>query len=265
MTRNILLSLDVEEFDIPEEYGQTLDPDTKIQVSGAGLKKVLDLLDSLDITVTCFTTVFFAKNQPDLMRRIIDRHELASHGVSHSGLHADDFSASRLALETLSGREVCGFRKPRLGKVDSEEVKAAGYLYNSSENPIYLPGRYMNFFKPRLPHISAGLVNLPISCSPVIRYPLFWLSFKNSPEWLYREMSRWTLRNDGYLNIFFHSWEFADLTPWQLPRFVKYPSGEHMLIKFEKYLTWLNQQGRFTTHADFARSFLADSRTVKHL
>jgi hypothetical protein len=255
MIKKILLSLDVEEFDIPEEYGQKVDDLTKIRVSAEGLTLLLDLLEELNLTITCFTTVYFAQRQPALMERIIRRHELASHGVKHATFNTGDLLASRLELEKLSGSHVHGFRRPRLKIVDSSEVLAAGYSYNSSENPIWLPGRYMHFFRPRLPYLSGDLVNLPVSTSPIIRYPLFWLSFKNSPLGMFKKMSAWALESGGYLNIFFHPWEFVDLSAWRLPASVKRLSGMKMLSKLSAYLLWLKDRAEFTTCAAFAESF----------
>lgn len=260
MIKKVLLSLDVEEFDIPEEYGQKVDDLTKIRVSGEGLTLILDLLEELDLTVTCFTTVYFARSQPALMDRIIGRHELASHGFIHSAFGPGDLLSSRLELERLSGRHVHGFRSPRLKAVDSREVLAAGYSYNSSENPIWLPGRYMHFFRPRLPYLSGDLVNLPVSTTPVIRYPLFWLSFKHSPLGLFKKMSGWALEADGYLNIFFHPWEFIDLNVWHLPASVKRLSGRKMLSKLSAYLVWLKERAEFTTCSAFAESFRKANR-----
>lgn len=262
MIKQVLLSLDIEEFDIPEEYGQKVDPLAKINVSSNGLARVLDLLEKLDLTVTCFTTVYFAQNQPVLMQRIIDRHELASHGFAHANFQSGDLLRSRIELEELSGKKVCGFRSPRFEVVNNQEVLAAGYTYNSSENPIWLPGRYMHFSKPRLPYFSGPLLILPVSSSPIIRYPLFWLSFKNTSLWLFKKISLWTLKADGYLNIFFHPWEFSDLSMWRLPALVKRLSGKEMLKKLEIYLRWLKNQAEFTTCSAFAKTFNKETNKV---
>jgi hypothetical protein len=256
MTKWILMSLDVEEFDIPEEYGQVVNASDKIKISSEGLRRVLDLFDKLDITITCFTTVNFAQNQPQSVKRIIKKHELASHGYFHSKFHPDNLRSSRLELERLSGKKVYGFRQPRFEAVDERELFSAGYVYNSSENPIWLPGRYMNLFRPRLPYLSNDILNLPISTSPLIRYPLFWLSFKNSPLWLFKCMSRWALETDGCVNIFFHPWEFNDLSHWRLPIFIKRSSGIKMLAKLEEYLIWLKPQAEFIPCSSFADMFL---------
>ncbi len=255
MQKQILLNFDLEEFDIPKEYGQDIDSTTMINVSSKGLTNLLNLLDKFDIRATFFTTVYFAKHAPSIIQRIIQKHELASHSVSHSKCDSEDLIQSRIELEKLSDKKIYGFRQPRLESIDNEKIQNAGYIYNSSENPIWLPGRYMNLFKPRLPYYSGKLLNLPISTSPIIRYPLFWLSFKNSPLWLFKIMSGWALEKDGYLNIFFHPWEFTDISMWRLPGFVKNPCGEKMLIKLEKYLTWLKEKAPFVTCASFSETF----------
>jgi len=255
MTKRILLSFDVEEFDIPEEYGQEIDPSAKLQVTSDGLVKILGLLEKLDITATFFTTVYFFRNQPSLMQRACGRHELASHGVLHSRQESGDFLSSRLELEKLSGKKVFGYRHPRLQSNDRGEILSAGYSYNSSENPIWLPGRYMNLFKPRLPYFSGDLLNIPFSTSPLFRYPLFWLSFKNTPLSLFKMMSAWALGADSHLNIYFHPWEFTDLTMWKLPWYVKRISGDKMPARHETYLIWLKSKAEFVTFSEFAANF----------
>ena len=119
MTSKVLFSLDVEEFDIPEEYGQKVDDRVKVGLSAEGLTLLLDLLEELDVNVTCFTTVFFARSRPDLVGRIIGRHELASHGVLHS---AEDgvaaVRAARLVHEPIdehAGDDQDDGEEPNLG------------------------------------------------------------------------------------------------------------------------------------------------------
>jgi len=68
-----------------------------------------------------------------------------------------------------------------LQPVDDAEIKKAGYENNSSMNPTYIPDRYNNLSKPRTAYYTNKLLNLPISVTRLIRFPLFWLSFKNFP------------------------------------------------------------------------------------
>ena len=75
-----------------------------------------------------------------------------------------------------------------------KEIFLAGYTYNSSINPTYLPGRYNNFDKPRTYYKQDGVWQIPASVSPLIRFPLFWLSFHNLPLWIYKLLANWTYK-----------------------------------------------------------------------
>jgi hypothetical protein len=253
--KNVLLSFDIEEFDMPLEYGKFIPFEEQIEVSKEGTKIILDMLHAKQISATFFSTVVFASNAPDLISRICDEgHELASHGYFHSAFKNDDLLASRTALEKLSNFRVMGFRMPRMMPVDDQEIQKAGYAYNSSLNPVYLPGRYNNFFKPRTTFYSEGLLQLPASATPLIRFPLFWLSFHNVPMWLYKSACVWTINHDKYLNIYFHPWEFTDLNhpKYGLPKFVSKNSGSKMAERFFKLTEWMKKRNyTFTTLAEF--------------
>jgi len=251
MSKAILLSFDVEEFDAPEDFGQVLEDSTKFSVSLDGLKAVLLLLERLNIRATFFVTAHFAQHHSDLIRTIAQTHEIASHGFYHSCFELADLSKSKQALEAIIEKPVAGFRMARLQKVPDREIEAAGYTYNSSMNPTYLPGRYNNFFQPRIPYYSNQLLNIPVSVTPLLRFPLFWLSFKNLPLSLYQFVSQLTLNADRYLNLYFHPWEFTDISEFQLPDYVKRHSGWPMLQRLEAYLKWLKPQAKFITFSEF--------------
>ncbi len=251
MTRRVLLSFDTEEFDIPQEYGQRIPEDVQLKVSAAGLGPILDLLDSLEIKATFFTTAAFALGQTAAVRRIAQKHEVASHGWSHSSFKDADLLRSRTELERIGGVSVAGFRMARMASVEPGALRAAGYRYNSSENPIYLPGRYNRFFARRTAYESGGVLNIPVSATPLVRFPLFWLAFKNFPMPMIRTASAVTLRSDSYLNIYYHPWEFAHLGPYRLPRYVKRIYGQTMLDRLEGYLRWLKARAEFVTFAEF--------------
>src|SRR5688572_2411915 len=241
--RNVLLSFDIEEFDMPLEYGKLIPFEEQIEVSRDGTKIILDMLYKRQIHATFFSTVVFASQAPDLIARICNEgHELASHGYFHSSFKNEDMLASRTELERLSNSKVKGFRMPRMKQVDDDELKKAGYLYNSSLNPTYLPGRYNNFLRPRTIFRSpCGIVQVPASVTPLVRLPLFWLSFHNLPIWSYKSACRWTMNRDKYLNIYFHPWEFMDLAKpkYGLPKFVSKNSGDKMIDRFFKLIEWM--------------------------
>lgn len=243
LTPKILFSFDIEEFDIAEEYEQTVDFDTKIRVSSDGTIKILDLLEKYNLTATFFVTACFAENRPDLVQRIAARHELASHGYYHSSFQESDFLASRLKLEEISGSKIHGFRMARMDSIDTDAAQAAGYFYDSSMNPTWLPGRYNNLSQPRNLFKIKDLYIFPTSVTPILRFPLFWLSFKNFPAWAYNWLANRALKTDRYLNIYFHPWEFCDLSPWQLPFYVKSADNDVMLQKLENFIVAMRKKG----------------------
>ena len=252
----VFLSFDIEEFDMPEEYGKVLSFEEQIKISAEGTKIILDLLREHKICATFFSTVAFASHATELISRIVvEGHELASHGYFHSQFENKHLLESRVALEKISGKSVTGFRMARMMPVEDNAIADAGYLYNSSLNPVYLPGRYNNFLKPRSVFRTGKLLQIPASATPVIRFPLFWLSFHNLPQSLYRMACRYTINTDHYLNIYFHPWEFIDLTQskFGLPKFVSKNSGTLMITRFNSWIAWLKQQHfQFNTLSEFA-------------
>ncbi len=255
MNKYILLSFDIEEFDIPEEYGQSLTEDVKFAVSKTGLCNVISLLEKLDIAATFFVTANFALHNQEIIKQLSQQHEIASHGFYHSQFSVDDLQKSKETLESITNTKVIGFRMARLQPVDDAEIEQAGYEYNSSMNPTYIPGRYNNLLKPRTAYYNNKLLNLPISVTPAIRFPLFWLSFKNLPLSVIQLAAKLTLETDSYLNIYFHPWEFTDISQFKLPSYVKKDSGSKMIDKLEKYLTGLKNQGKFISISEFKNHF----------
>lgn len=243
--KKILISFDIEEFDIPLEYGRRLPLAEQISISAEGTKTILDILLQNKIKATFFSTVVFASHVPFLVERIIEEgHELASHGWFHSSFNNRHLLASKIELERISGSKVSGFRMPRMFPVDDEALQMAGYLYNASLNPTYLPGRYNNLLKPRTLFKTDELIQLPASVTPIVRFPLFWLSFHNFPLWIYKAACTRTINHDNYLNIYFHPWEFTDLTEpaYGLPGFISKNSGNSMIDRFCDLIVWMKKQ-----------------------
>jgi peptidoglycan/xylan/chitin deacetylase (PgdA/CDA1 family) len=250
----IVLTFDVEEFDTPEEYGREISFEEKIKVSTKGLNRVMEIIDKNNIRCTFFTTATFAQAQPELIRKISTQHEIASHTFYHSSFKNEDLLLSRLALEEITGKQVVGFRMPRLAPVSNEEILKAGYIYNSSLNPTWIPGRYFHLFKPRMPFMENGVIQVPTSVTPIFRIPLFWLSFKNFPMWWLKKMMVKTLKHDGALSLYFHPWEFEDITNYGLPNFMTKISGTAMLKRLEETIHLLKNEGDFITMNEFVNN-----------
>lgn len=258
----ILLSFDIEEFDMPFEYKKDISFHDQIGISVQGTNHILDLLEKHQIKATFFSTVIFAQNAPEVIRRIIDSgHELASHGYFHSSFEVAHLSSSRTVLQEISGKAITGYRMARMKPVDENEIKKAGYLYNSSVNPTWLPGRYNNLSKPRTFYKEAGTWQIPASVSPLLRFPLFWLSFHNLPLRIYKWLAELTHRKDGYLNMYFHPWEFTELGDkdrFGFPGYASKNSGIKMIERMDSFIGHLkNKNYRFSTISDFVKTLPA--------
>ena len=110
----ILLSFDIEEFDMPFEYGKEISFEDQIQISIQGTTAILDILRNNSVKATFFSTVTFALNAPQIMKRIVDEgHEVASHSYYHSDFKVEHLKSSKVKLEEITGQEIVGFRMPR--------------------------------------------------------------------------------------------------------------------------------------------------------
>ena len=217
----VTFGFDVEEFDFPLERGRGIDFGTQLAVSSEGLEFLLDLLARLELRATFYTTANFALHRTDLVRRIVaGGHEVASHDYYH-GLTAG----------------------------------SAGYRYNSSINPTWIPTRYNNLRAPCSVSREEGLTIYPVSVSAPFRVPLFWISLHVMPLPLYKLLCRSALRRDGHLNLYFHPWEFSARLrepAFGVPGYLTHCSGTDLQRKFIRLLEWLKARGcRFLTTREY--------------
>lgn len=254
MPRNkILLTFDVEEFDIPLEYGCTIPPEEQIEITTAGLQKIYELVSAHKIKCTFFTTAIYAQQQPALIQTISREHEIASHGRTHSSFIVNDLSVSKEILEAIIQKPVYGFRMARHAPVETSAIEEAGYMYNSSSNPTWIPGRYNYLHKPRLPFFSGKVLNIPTSVTPLVRIPLFWLSFKNFPISLFHLLMVHTMNHDRFLSLYFHPWEFVEIKMYGLPWFISRRCGNDLLIRLHDTINILKNEADFITMYDLYR------------
>ena len=247
----VLMSFDVEEFDIPLEYNYNIDVSEQMQKGKEGLDALLPILNEHQIATTLFTTANFAVHFPEAIQQLSNHHEIASHTFYHSAFKNEDLLQSKITLEKISGKKVTGLRMPRMRYVAMEEVIKAGYTYDSSINPTWLPGRYNNFHLPRTKYMDEGMIRLPASVSPNLRLPLFWLGFKNYPYSLFKKLALQTLRKDGYICLYFHPWEFTEINHYNLPNYVKRLCGIGLQERLHRLITDLKQEATFTTIENF--------------
>lgn len=246
----ICLTFDLEEFDLPVEYKQEISEKQQMEVTQKGMDVLLPMLDQFDVHSTFFTTANFAQHKQDLIRSLIAKHEIASHSFFHSSFENKDLANSRKALEEITGAPVIGFRMPRMQKVDHQLLIQAGYKYDSSLHPTWIPGRYNHFSKPATIFKENGLVIFPASVTPNFRSPLFWLSFKNFSSAKYCRLVQKCLDAYGYANIYLHPWEFADLSAFKLPKYIA-KDQKQMSAKLQYLLSHFSGKARFSTIQNF--------------
>ena len=247
---------------MPFEYGKEISFDEQLSISTEGTLKILAILAKNNIRATFYCTATYALNKPEIITKMVNEgHEIASHGYYHSNFKPEHLKQSKDVLEKLSGQTVNGYRMARMMPVDEQEIFKAGYRYNSSINPTYLPGRYNNFGRPRSWFMQDGVVQLPSSVSPLVRFPLFWLSFHNLPMRLLKWISKITYRKDGYLNLYFHPWEFTDLNKpekFGFPGYVTRNTGLDFETRIDNFIVWALKNGyRFARTGDFVKSVIA--------
>lgn len=254
MIPKILLSFDVEEFDMPLEYGFNISLNQQMQVGKAGLDKLMPILQDPTIQTTLFTTANFANHYPELIQQLAYQHEIASHTFYHSSYATEDLKASRERLSEIIQKEVVGLRMPRMKQVPVADKIQAGYTYDASIHPTWIPGRYNNLHLPRKLYLDEGLFRVPASVSTFLRIPLFWLSFKNFPYALYLQLALHTLKQEGFLSLYFHPWEFVDIQSFGLPRYATKGCQSVLFEKLNQLIRDLKPHGEFITYQDFVKS-----------
>jgi hypothetical protein len=257
----IILGFDVEEFDMPLEYGKTLPFDEQLSISTTGTLAVLTILQEAGIKATFFCTAQYALHQPEIIKKIVaDGHEIASHGYFHSDFKPEHLAQSKILLEKISGQPVTGFRMARMMPVDEQAIADAGYLYNTSLNPTWIPGRYNNLRKPRKWFFEKGVLQIPASVSAMLRFPLFWLTFHNCPMVAVKQMATGAHLKDGYLNLYFHPWEFTDLdkpVKYGFPLYVSRNSGDAFVGRLKDFIGWAKNSGlEFQRTDEFAKQII---------
>ena len=146
---------------------------------------------------------------------------------------------------------------PRFQDIDYDKISQAGFLFDSSVNPTFLPGRYNNLGISRRPYKITGtnIIEFPVSVSPMVRFPLSWFIFKNLSLSLFKFLSTSVIRKDRYIHLYFHPWEFAGIEQFTIPAFIRRPSGKRYTEKFNKLLTFLKKKGEFVTVSDFLENY----------
>ena len=101
MNRSVLLSFDVEEFDMPLEYNFPISANEQMEVGKRGLDTIDSILCDPSIQSTLFTTANFAMQYPETIKLHAQKHEIASHTFYHSNFKEEDLKLSKNKLEEI--------------------------------------------------------------------------------------------------------------------------------------------------------------------
>lgn len=251
-----LLSFDVEEFDLPKEHGTNISLEKGIKVSKSGLLKILKILKRQKVPATFFCTANFVEAEPELIRQIAkDGHEIAGHGVDHFEPQKNDIEIAKKKIEKVLGKKIVGYRQPRMQSISYGKMKKLGYLYDSSVNPAFIPGRYNHLDVPRKKYKKSGLIEIPTSVATIFRVPLFWLALHLFPQKIYFLLTKMSARRTGYFATYFHPWEFTDLRKFScVPKYIQHNSGKKLEERLEKLIIKLKRDDfEFQTYATYAK------------
>lgn len=251
MSPAILLSFDVEEFDMPVEYNHVISMAEQMEAGKNGLYNIMPILEKYKINTTLFTTANFALKFPDLVASLSNYHEIASHTYFHSKFEYSHLIESKEILESITKKDIIGLRMPRMKRIDLIEITKAGYKYDSSLHPTLIPGRYNNLHLPRTIFKKETLTIVPASVSPILRLPLFWLAFKNYPYSFFKNLAINTLKKDGYVCLYFHPWEFIDLSNYKIPQYTKKIDGKQLVERLDNLINDLSPFGEFMTIKEY--------------
>ena len=244
--KKLLLTYDVEEFDWRLRGGRPLPMTEQIDITAEGLRKLLPIHERHRAPATFFVTGTFATAEPELVAQVADMgHEVGVHGLEHGDDYAKlepDVAVGRLErarqmVEEASRQKAVGMRTPRLRHCLASVVRGAGYSYDASPHPTWIPGRYFGLHFGRSPWRENGITRVPISVLPGFRMPVSWMWFQLAGPRLGLVGARLALLGAPYLHLYFHPWEAVPLRPLGAPLPFSHRTGEAFLKALDHLLT----------------------------
>ena len=249
----ILLSFDLEEFDLPREFNIEINDEEMYKISYEGCNNLLKILN---VKSTFFVTANFARKYPKLIKKLSKKNEIGLHGDEHKDNYLKlseeevfiKLKKSKETIEKIISKKIKGFRAPRLQFDKYNVLKKLNFEYDSSYIPSYAPGRYNNLFGKRKIFIKDGIKVIPISVIPICRLPLAWYALRNSGLWYWK---LGTIFNEE-ICLDFHPWEFIDIRKYNIPFLFKRNTGKYLELKLENYIKWcLKKNYNFVTFSDY--------------
>jgi peptidoglycan/xylan/chitin deacetylase (PgdA/CDA1 family) len=198
-----------------------------------GMPRLLDVLGREQVPATFFCTGDVARRYPAIVRRLVDEgHELGSHGDTHARFSTLSPAAAEReiadAAATLRAFAVVrSFRAPNLDFPDGylQLLNKHGFTLDSSQ------GRHKQGSYFVSPSWRAGVSRVPATISP---FPVRWPApLRNLLFSRFRDP----------VVLFFHPWEFVDMTQTAIPRDCKWRTGEPALASLRDTIAWFRRRG----------------------
>jgi peptidoglycan/xylan/chitin deacetylase (PgdA/CDA1 family) len=266
----LLLTFDVEEFDWPGERGRPLRRTTQLGATTCGLRRLLPLLARRGVRATFFVTGEYARGEPQVVRGLVEHgHEVAVHGLAHSDDYAtmraadavERLRAARTVVEHSSGHSAQGVRTPRLRPCAAAVLAAAGFSYDASPHPTWVPGRYNGLHLPRSPWWEDGVLRVPISVLPWVRLPVSWIWYRWAGARLGGIAASAAALRAPYLHLYFHPWEAVDIRRLGIPSWLAVRTGPAFVRALDRLLASSAQRLVPMPVRDFVAAYTAAEGT----
>jgi len=194
---------------------------------GDSMRRLLDLMETYDVTATCFVLGKVAEEHPSLVQQIHEAgHEIATHGYSHAKVY--DLTPKRFRhelrhsidlLQDLTGDPVRGHRAPYFSITEEslwalDILAEEGIRYDSSIHPV-LNWRYGIPDADRTPSVidtpdGEQLLEAPVSTYPMpkVNVPCGGGAYlRIYPYWLQRTLLHRIEDRDEHVGLYVHPWE----------------------------------------------------------
>ena len=213
----------------------------------SGLPALLEILEKYNVNATFFITGDVASKYAQEVEEIVNRYEIGCHGYSHKRFDrmtfeeaADEIEKSTVVLRRLADR-VISFRAPNLLFPERflRLLKNNGYLIDSSLAK-YKVGHLYRIYAGVKDDLNNGLLRVPVSAtSSLLRLPL----------------GKGILRRlDSPVILFFHPWEFVDMSGEPVRWDCKINTGNRALERLGSLIGFFKKSNyRFCTISDFLR------------
>lgn len=249
----VSITIDCEEWNSPYLRGKKDKDHNNTSFSRMGNEALFALFRKHQIKATFFVTGYFAEREQDQVRRMIEEgHEVAAHGYEHHYRGRDfdvlqDVLKAKKVLENITGVKVKGFRAPQAQySLDLlKSLEKAGYKYDSSLHPAYMPGYYNHSKKPlRIHKPLSEIIEIPIAVMPTTRLPIVWM-FMRLFGVGYTQLGVDRLERRGVnANLYFHSWEFFPMRSKKVPFYFTFRTGKKFVRMLDTFILLNKKKGR---------------------